>query len=261
MPLSLCPTIDIAQEQITTILAGLRDLRSKKDKNPLWCILVDSLTGSPTDAYSTKVEKEGHDVATFGDMAKSWTGYLRKLSGELLCRPVVFVFVNHKKEGPGSFPGAPPQQNTPGGKGQEYHSSVYLWVKRVNVKGADKGEDQWRRLQLETRKNSMGTEGRKVVVDFRWYYNAHNEQVSTFCWRAADAVFLCERQSDPAVKALCDVRVYDDTYTSQKLGLSKVSAEELGEALWKDQELVKALHEVMHIKKHNVYDGNWKPLI
>ena len=78
MPLTCCPTIDSAQKQITTIIEGLKTYGADKGVKPLYGILIDSLTGAPTEGYSKRVDKSGHDEPTWGDMAKSWTGYLRK---------------------------------------------------------------------------------------------------------------------------------------------------------------------------------------
>lgn len=260
MAISVCPTIDIAQEQINTVFAGLKLIHEKKNIKPLWCILVDSLTGAPTGAYSNKVNREGHDVATFGDMAKSWTGYLRKLSGDLVGKPVVFCFVNHQKEAPPAFPGAMSQKTTPGGKGQEYHASAYFWVKKVSLKDKQKsetGEDTLRRLQLTSRKSSIGTDNRKIFVDFYWYYDENNKQVSTFKWALADAEFLTSVQKYPGVADLCPVRVYDGLYTAEKLGLTKVIGEEVGAAVKADPKLVADLEAALHIKQHKVYTGTW----
>jgi len=266
LTISACPTIDQAQAKLTALTGGLRDLKRDKGKHLLYGLIVDSLTGAPTESYSAKVNKEGHDVATFGDMAKSWTGYLRKISGDLLGQSALLVFVNHQKEQATTY--GPPKKVTPGGVGQEYHASIYLWVKRLSLdaeaKKELKAEEEAlkgggiRRLQLETRKSSMGIEGRKVRVSFTWWYDENGKQTSLFNWAEADGVFLGEHQKDPGVSEVCAVKCFAGQYSCERLGLTKVSAEELGRAVAADKGLTEELQKVMHIKKHKLYDGSWE---
>jgi hypothetical protein len=266
-----CMSIDEAQTTITSTLK-LLDKMSNKDK--LFAFLVDSLMGVETEESFDKFFKEGYAGRNFPAAALSWTAAFKNLTSSIVGCPVALLFINHLKEKPPA-PGAyQPTKTTPGGVAQRFHSSVYFWVKRTNMRGDTKVElseagntlrrpHDIREIQIECDKNSFGVDGRKITVNFIFYHDDEGRQHSFFDWDASTAKMLwemcdgdkCKTVDSDVLHKLLDLRVDANLYSSGTLGLKRVTAGEFGHAIHTNLELMEKLKDVLHIKRHNVWNG------
>jgi RecA/RadA recombinase len=270
-------SLEVVQKTITDTVKVLR-----KNRNTLWAIMLDSLAGTETDGGTDKIESEGFAQGrAYPESALSNTKYFKWLSGAVSQLPAIFLFVNHLKDQPSPMPGMPAMKTTPGGKAQRFHTSTYLWVKR-NAQATTKQKrtvdgrkvvmpQEIRPLELKCDKNSLGTEGRKIEVDFWWYRDNLNHQHSFFDWEASTADLLVTEQETRGVidvgqsghyeklRNVCDVSVTEGLYSSSRLKLKSVEGHEVGAAVHANNELMNQLVDFFGIKRSQEWDGKSLP--
>lgn len=273
--LDRCDTTDQAQNFITDSIKVLRKIGKRET---LFGLMLDSLAGVETEAASAKVEKEGFSAArSYPETALTYTKYFKWLGGATADLPLIFLFINHRKEVPSSMPGLPPTQSTPGGKAQRFHTSTYLWVDRTS-RGKTRqtrlvdGQkvvlpQEIRPLKIKCDKNSLGIEGRVIHVDFWWYRDTANVQHSFFDWADATANLLVEHQDTRGVVnpgpegryaklgEVYDVSESGGLFSSKALGLKGVEGHELGDHVARNQDVLNTLVDFFGINRHKQWDG------
>ena len=283
LQIACADTIEEAQQHISTVIDLYNQTSKSKAgaeeaRKALVAVILDSLVGQDTEAAYEKLEKTGAVGATMCTIAKAWTGYLRYTSGQISTYPMSLIVINHLKEKINAqFGGG---KVTPGGDSQRFYASLYLWVTRI---GKDEKETCFiagerverhvdsRKLLLKVDKSSLGVEGRSITVDFSWYYDENNKQVSYFAWHAATCALLVEMQPlidvrDPKRKLRDIVDVEEvrsanmKLYSSSTLGLSKASDTEIGAAIMKNPELYNELLKFHHIKMYQTWNGSMPQL-
>ena len=269
-----CNSIDSARKQINFTL----DFLKKKDpeKKVPFILILDSATGSTTDENIEKLMGDADwSGRGFPINALFYTEYLKVLASQMAGWPFAFVFTNHLKEKPPEMQGLPPKKGMPGGGALMFHSSYVFWMERIGVEQrmtrivngeAISCPTETRKLKLECHKTSMGTDARRIQVDFSWWHE-NNRQVSIFDWSASTArmLFAMQDKENAELKAfkgakmlkggledIVDITVNKQLYTSKKLGLQGVSDHEFGEAVHANAALMEQLIDFMHIKRHPI---------
>lgn len=266
-----CASIEEAQ---STVTEGLKFMaKERPGRDTLFAFLLDSLMGAETEGGYDKFFKEGSASRSFPEGAMLWTSGFKSITSALVGWPISLIFVNHLKEKPNPMPGLPPQKTTPGGVAQRFHSSVFFWVKRTgkdskvelcqNGANIRRGHDI-REMMIECDKNSFGIDGRRITVNFVFYHEDDGRQRSFFDWDAATADLLwrmCNERDKyktvdvDALKTALGLRVDAKLYSSDPLGLKRVSASEFGHAVHANAELMARLKSLLHIRQYHVWDG------
>ncbi len=289
--LSFCSKLEDAQRQITAVMelfdslanAPGKEEEKKKSlemaKSSLVALQLDSLAGVDSDKVGEKIWKEGSTPTSVATLSKSWWGYFRWLGGVMPVYPVTLIVINHLLDTIGGYAG---QKYTPGGKALRFFSSLFFWVSRAGNAIADqkrdvfiengekiKREQNVRPLKILLEKSSLGTENRTLAVDFIWYHNEQNKQITYFDWHKATAQLLCEHQTQydcmrpgGKLRDTCDVtrnggnvELGTEMYDSKTLKLEGAQGHEIGAAVMANPQLVEALYDFFHIKRQNVWNG------
>lgn len=269
-----CRTIDEARKRIVHTLEFLK--KHDPEKKIPFILGLDSATGATDDETVEKLMGDAdYSGRSFPITALYYTQLLKVLSAEMAGWPFSFVFTNHLKEKPSDMPGMPARKGMPGGQALMFHGSYVFWLTRIgseqHMTRVVNGEAiscpvETRKLLLECFKTSLGTDGRRITVDFHWWHeNGH--QVSMFDWSAATARMLYGMQDKESAELkqfrgikmlrgglgdMLDITMSDQRFTSKKLGLSKLNDHDFGEAVHADPKLMEQLIEFMHIKRHPV---------
>ena len=258
-----CATIQEAQEFLTSVTKLVKT--ENPERNVPYCLMIDSLVGAGTEEGAAQLFKDGSlGERGFPREALAWSGFFRNFPASLTSWPISFVFINHLKQGIDSR-GGPPIERVSGGDRQIFHSAFVINVYR---RGKDShetiekdGETQYlpndtRTIRLKTWFTSGGTDGRDIRTDFTWY-TENGEQKSWFDWEGSTAYLLSELQEDKSrsgdrstLADHCDVAETNKRFSSKKLGVSKVSATELGKAAEADAKLIDELQAFWGIHKH-----------
>lgn len=261
--------INEAQTAMTQTLLAVK--KADPERKQLFGMMLDSLTGGDTEEAVEKMFDEGFVGRSFPTGALSWTGFFKGWCGALIDWPLLFLFINHLKEKP-STSGGQPTESTPGGAAQRFHASIYLFMKCFNnnpnirqtmtVGGkVIKCLNRTRTIRIACHKNSLGDNGRQIVVDFTWYNDEKDNQVSYFDWDEATAAMLAAMQSDKSrdvdkkgVRDIVDVTERSGEYSSSKLGVKGITGNELGHLVHSDVKLMAELIRFFPIKQHPTFD-------
>jgi hypothetical protein len=272
-----CKHIGEVQSMTTSTL---QFLKKQGLTTQLTGIMVDSLMGTATEERTVKIVKEGNAGRAFADGALSWTSYLQFLSGALIGWPVLWLFINHLKDKQ-STDGRPAGKSTPGGKAQRFYSAVYLWMNRIqSTSGGNRSTWEHdgkliacpmtlRTISIKCDKNSLGEDGRKINVDFCWWFDRNNVQHSFFNWDGATVQLLLEHQEDrgyidnevgfgrldEVCKITCGRGDAGNTFGCPQLGVTGVMSHTLGNAIHNDPEMMKKLISFFHIHERPVWQG------
>lgn len=266
-----CPDMDLVQKLVTDQLHTYK----KVANGETLAMILDSLAGAVGGETFKKIDKDGSYKRDFSETARTWTEYLKKLSADLVGWPVCFFLVNHMKETPNPIAFLPALKRTPGGIAQWFHSSAFFYVDKLQtLQRASFKNHQYdveepveiRTLRLKCEKNSMGTNGRSINVNFLWFHvrsdDGSKRQISIFDWDASTTSMLLWMQSDSCtgvprqrLRDICDVSAVKGLHTSKKLGLEGLSASDFGRAVHNNPEVMAKLIDFLSIKQHPVYAG------
>ena len=269
-----CSNIGQVQQMTTSTLEFLKKNEYTKQ---LTGIMVDSLVGTTTEERATKIVKDGEAGRAFADGALSWTAYMAWLSGRLIGWPIIWLFINHLKDKQ-SDGGKPGGKTTPGGKAQRFYSALYFWVRRTGRSERATWEVDGkliscpmtiRSINIHCEKNSYGVDGRKMNVDFCWWFDQENQQRSFFNWDAMTVDLLVDKQKERGfvrnaegfgpLSEICHITqgrgAAGNTFSCKQVGVEKVMAHTLGAAIHANAELMEKLIDFFHIHRRPVWDG------
>jgi hypothetical protein len=280
-------SLEEAQSHMSAHVKAYEGASDAEATSSLSGLLLDSMTGSDTDGMVEKQVKSGVAEPSVATLAKSWTTFLRSFSTRVAERPILTILINHLKTaiGPATF--GPPPKYTPGGDAQRYHSSLYLYVKRIrsftmdSIYQAGKAISQpteVRRLVLKLDKSSLGADGRDIPVNFCWHYDATNTPHIRFDWPAATAELIASRQDEVGtletslgkLKELIDLEpvggsAKDDgkevLYASKALGVNGLSGTEIGALIDNNEEWIGKLCRFHHMRMQGVWTGKMPTLV
>jgi len=275
--IAACPHIDAARKHTVMALNYLKE--HDKKKTVPFLVLLDSLTGASTEENSGKLMDASEDFGGrgFPVAALFYSEFLKTLSSELVGWPHSFVFVAHLKTRPNAMPGLPPSKTMPGGAAPMFHSSYVFWIDRIGSeqrmthrvggKVISRPTDV-RRISITCHKNSLGTDARSITVDFAWHH-VNGVQTSYFDWDTSTTRLLASMQDaetsearqfkggklyGKGLKDIVDIEVETASLCRSKvLGMEGASLAEIGHAIHSKPEIVAALLDFLHIKKHPIF--------
>ncbi len=264
-----CETIDEWQKAVNQHLEFYvktfepnKDPSKRKSDSPspipgVW--VVDSLTGKTSQDARDKAIKEDGEIP-FGYQAARdaahISGFFKHFS--LLYTPVILICVRHEKDNLRDPTGH--SKNTPGGHSPDFMGALDVRFKRVGK--FEKATQGGANLRVTVEKNNFGPFGRKVDVDFVWEFvddqgdSDEFHQVSYFDWENATANLLASLCKTPSsgVREVLEVTVDRKRYTCKQLDLKGVEGQDLARAVHADDELMKDLQKVLHIKRRPAFD-------
>ena len=267
-----------SSEAQNVITSTIKTVKKGHLKGKVLGLLLDSLAGSDTEKAIEKVHAHGDATRGYSELALLWTKYFQSLSPDLIGLPLTFIFINHLKDKTDDMGNK--SHGSPGGVAQDFYSGVIIWTNAIQsaptakveweVMTADGPEEVkrphfLRPIRLSCVKTSFGTAFHRINVDFIWWFDEiTGEQRSIFDWDAAAANLVIASQDDYGNKLgggyaklheICKVEETKKRCNCKRLGLKDVSLRLLGEAIHRDQELMKELQFFFHIKQHKAYDS------
>lgn len=270
MSMSVCKSTNNAQSVLLRYTEGI--MEQDPAKSIPFGFVLDSLSGTTMEEVGDKINKDGFASKGFALDALSWTRFFKCYPHALLGWPIAFIFINHLKEKPppAGMGHLPPQQTTPGGDGQNFHSAVYIYV--TLIKGDRKasrdvvGETlecpmEFRRLKLFTHKNSLATGKKVLFVNMCWYFDENGKQQTYFDWESSTAELVESMQTDPNIlsaperkelRSICHLDVTKGRYTSKTLDLEDANGVTIGDAIANNEEIMARLKRFFHISEYPV---------
>ena len=246
-------SLEAAQDMLTWFYKFITKKRPNRDA--MFCLIVDSLTGAASDDRHAQIMKDGHGRRDYAYEAQFWTQWLRTFASRLAKWPIPLIYVNHEKQ---AMDGSNPNAKTkPGGVAQDFYALIYLSSTKIRSNETlDKVTTQ---VRIKVTKNSFGLPKRRVdlpvVVDL-----SGDRPIIDYDFGHATAHLLAG--GDSRIKDICHVTTTSDSITAatrrfscKQLGLSKVTGAELGHVVHEDSELMDRLRKAMHITKYRTFDG------
>lgn len=269
------------QQILTFYMNQMIEYAKKHHKKPglpiLWA--VDSLMGADAEENLAYVEKEGEAKGrTFSVSPLLISNFMKYLSNELLGWPVTAHISNHEKVDPTTG-----HTRKPGGSAPDFHATLDLRfvrmesaTKMTGVQGRDsssglakpefevRGGVYAKNIGIQTRKNSMGPDNRKIVVPFCYTYVQDSTtntktQSSWWDWYAATPPLLIEHAT--LLKDVIDVTAKKREgsgalYWSKTLEISDkdpVPPAEMGRRIHENLALFKQIEDALHIQQHQIF--------
>jgi hypothetical protein len=252
--LNCVDSIEKAQKYLTTAFKWYDKKWPKHDQ--LFGFFCDSLNGSNSEETAQKIAKEGSVGRSFPVEAMLWTNWIKDRAPKLAGWPVVFIAVNHEKEGVDENK----TKRHPGGVAQEFHSTVYMRITRVRT---NEGVEQIvNHLQVSTTKHSFGLPRRRINVPFVVDKTTEPPRLF-FDWGHSTADLLADKKHHGAVlKDIIQVTASGEsmtgltrTFNCERLGLKGVTGAELGAAVHANAGLMSELRKALYIREYEVWKG------
>lgn len=250
------------QVVLTDSLKLLQDAKDTKGKGrPLgWlpysiCQTVDSMTALNTRRNFDKTWETGHANASFGDVARSVTDYLKMFCARQAPWPATLLGVNHYKPRTNQATGAI-EHNVPGGEHLKYASHFTLRLKRLKDVERKRDGVLGRTISIKMMKNSASIGNhREMEVDILWTPPRPAEGVlqnSWWEWDGATVTLLASFDGKLANKIdeIVTLENYDksnQTVSCKQVGLTKGSWAEVGAAINGSPEISAALDNLFGI--------------
>jgi RecA/RadA recombinase len=246
-------TVQEAQDRVSEAVEYYK--KECPEKNVPFAIIVDSLMGTNASGVQQKISDAGHADKAFPEGALVWSQYFKTLCSSLIGQPISVFFTNHLKVKIDSGCGDNVKTKQ-GGTAQDFHAAQYLYMRKV----ADirQVEREGTLISITSQKCGLGPADREILVPCLWDYKPDETgeqsiQTTWWDWHAATAKLLVAEKECHRVKKVSDVTCNANKYSSKRLGLSKVSDTELGEALANDEEYMKDLRMACGFRTWKVF--------
>lgn len=225
---------------------------------------LDSLTGTASASTIQGIEDDGSPKNRFQEEAKFLSDFAKSLPRFFRKRPAVLVTVNHRKDQVDKRTGLV-SDRVPGGSAMRYMDSTEIKTEKIGkIETVDFGGI---RVAISNPKNSLGPTGGRVVVDFKWWYEADPDtglgvQRSAWDWDAATVDLLLDYGKKytgrrDAIKDVVDLNAAPGRRVwSNALGIpaaKPVGYSEAGRMLEADGARMAQLHDILHIKSRTVF--------
>ena len=259
-------TAEMWQRGVSNAIMSLRANDPKREYPVL--LVVDSLTGNPTEETSGKIDKEGYAQGRqITDHANSISLFLKKWATSLTGWPITFMWTNHLKENLKSM--IPGSMRKPGGSSQDFHAALDIWFKKIgNLETADRTGSH---LELRVNKNSFGISHRKLPVDFGvWWEKGEGEErvfKASFDWFGATANLL----SEPVAAKMISISVKKKTtkgvgtsYWCDDIGVDEenaLSGHDFGKLIDTNHDLQLKLAKELNIQLHRVFSPGMEGIV
>lgn len=250
-------TVEQAQDIVTSAVEYYKE--NCRDNSIPMVIGVDSIAGNTTEESRSKIADTGHAERSYPEAALLWTMYFKKLSGDLIGKPIIIGIVNHLKdkiadENSPKGKMAPKGKTKAGGVAQDFHAAQYNYM--AKVADIDQVSREGKLISIKSFKCGLGPDNRDITVPVLWTWEGGDEdrrQVSWFDWHAATARLLVDKGLEKRIAEVSDVTVDANRYWSKRLGLAKVSDTEMGQAIFEDKKYMADLRSATGYRLWRVF--------
>ncbi len=240
---------------------------SKKEKGPgkvyPMLYILDSLMGKLSAESMQAIETDGFAKRMHPLEAMKVTSFLKTAPSLLQRWPFALVVTNHLKKKT-STSGGPPERSKAGGVHIDFQETFELQLNRCAKFHIKTTKYEGVALEMRCYKNSLGTTGRRMLVDVHWW-NAPDpktgrmRQITKWQWHAATTRLLLGMQTGELgepIKAVCDLRkgTGNCVYSKKLKAIKKpISFHEAGLRIHKDKEMKRKLRNLLGIKTRKVF--------
>jgi hypothetical protein len=229
---------------------------------------LDSLSGKIEEKKKEKIDDQGSASVTYGIEANLNTQFFKKMAGDMVGWPFMFVFTNHLKKIPkeGVFQGH--ERQKPGGFHKEFQECWELELRAgkqdvvLNDRDSVALYSGITETSVKCFKNSMGVKNREITLALTWSYDLDSSgnprQRTVWDWHTALVDILRSPAHDTAKsrieRAVGLVRCGPENnkrYYSKRLGLTEstsVSKQEFGRLIEQDEEIINDLRRLFAIQ-------------
>lgn len=171
-----CTSMDVFQESVKTYVDWFKGECGKAGgpgKRVPFVLGVDSLTAKMTQEAQDKMDTN-HGAASrrFSDEARSLSDWFKYVPNMLKEWPIGMIAVNHDKPmASTTIPGAT-DHKSPGGQAPLFYATYRILVTKAGQLKQDASGWEGNRIKLEMYKSSLGSDRRRLEVDFAWRTSA-----------------------------------------------------------------------------------------
>jgi hypothetical protein len=277
-----CTSMDAFQEAVKTYVdwfKGVCGSANGPGKRVPYILGIDSLTAKMTQSAQDKMDSD-HGAAgrRFADEARSLSDWFKYVPNMLQDWPIGLIAINHDKPVPSTvIPGAI-DHKSPGGQAPLFYATYRILVTKAKQLKQDATGWEGNRIKLEMYKSSLGSDRRRIEVDFAWKCEAAPSvsgksvvmaQQSHWNWHKATIEFLVQLTTDAGTKSSARAHAISDLlglgkqsngrYSSKGLGISPADAikpSELGPLIESNAGILSQLEPALGIHSSNAYqDG------
>lgn len=244
-----CENMDEFQSHVKFYVDWFKAACSKKNgsappvgRTVPFVVGIDSLTAKMTKGAQEKMDAD-HGAAgrRFADEARSLSDWFKYVPGLLQGWPFGLIAVNHDKPVPSTVIPGHMDHRSPGGQAPLFYATYRILV--TKAKQIPQRADGWEgnRIKLEMYKSSLGSDRRRVEVDFMWRTTAVpsrsgkttvTAQHSNWNWDKATVEFLMatmeKAKGSARANAIADilglVKHTGGLYSAKGLGVSPSDA-------------------------------------
>jgi len=271
-----CDSIEEWQTKTTKGTQFLQKRLEQKDmpgRTVPFCMIVDSLTGKPSERTKKSILESGHASPHFAIEAQLINDWLKTFPGVIRDWPFTFVGVNHLKVHRDSLTGEVDYQ-IPGGQALRFHCAAIIELNRL---GKIKEYSNFKAATIGMRsiKNSYGVDDARICVRFKTWLQEDAENVyrlhSRFEWWEASILYLCDGWGLPAarqkklmsaVQEVCDFHSKSGgslgkLYWSKRLGVQSSDAmppHDLGVELERHPDVLEDLYPVLGVQRRPFFE-------
>lgn len=275
-----CTSMDAFQEAVKTYIDWFKGECGKAGgpgKRIPFVLGVDSLTAKMTQNAQDKMDADkGAAGRRWGDEARSLNDWFKYVPNMLQEWPIGLIAVNHDKPTPSTIiPGAI-DHKSPGGQAPLFYATYRILVTKAGQLKQDASGWEGNRIKLETYKSSLGSDRRRIEVDFAWKTEAVpsksgkamvTAQKSHWNWHKATVEFLMytmdKLKGSARATAIADLlglaKQTGGRYSSKGLGISPADAiksSEMGELIENSTSILAQLEPALGIHNSFAYqDG------
>jgi RecA/RadA recombinase len=271
-----CDTVDEWQLKTMKDTQFLQKRLEQKDmpgRTVPFCMIVDSLTGKPSERTRKKILEDGHASPHFAIEAQMISDWLKTYPGVIRDWPFTFVGVNHLKVHRDALTGEIDYQ-VPGGQALKFHCAAIIELNRLG-KIKEYANYKAATVSMRTIKNSYGTDDARICVRFKTWLQEDAEGVhrlhSRFEWWEASILYLCDGYgiSDakskpllPKINEVCDFHSKSGgsvgkLYWSKRLGVTSDDAlppHDLGLELERHPDVLADLYPILGIQRRPFFE-------
>jgi hypothetical protein len=271
--LEWCDSMDEWQQKLMSITAKNKRfmMGTKTEPGPgaVYPLLfvVDSIMGKAMQETQDRIVSAGSAGRDHPIEAKSLTSFMRTYPQSISRWPFHFMMVNHLRPKKVTGHGVTTvERDRAGGRGKEFQESFEIEMEKrgkissVNFDG--------RYVQLKVFKNSMGMDGRSIIVPIRWWQEDDPNveggwrQVTKWDWNSATVALLggeygLTNEEKSRVKDVLDLHMPNKAKAySKTLGIKPEQAlplEDVGRMIHENEEVMRGVRRALGVKMRTVF--------
>lgn len=250
-------TVQEAQDRVSEAIDYYKKKCPEKDV-PL-AIIIDSLMGTNSEGVQENIDKAGHAAKAFPEGALVWSQYFKGLCSSIIGQPITILFTNHLKIKIDSGCGENVKTKG-GGVSQDFHAAQYLYMRKISdIRQAGR---EGSLIEIKAQKCGLGPANREITVPCLWDFKVEEGtdqpyQVTWWDWHAATArLLVAEKEIPHRIKDASDITCQSNRYSSKRLGLTKLSDTEMGEAIHNDPAYMKDLQMACGFRTWKIFGAD-----